>query len=71
MVRVNREATKAVAIFHVFGGALPERVDIELPTNSRFRIVSTFAEDKGGIEIKQGMLSFRVAGNFTAISVLL
>ncbi len=71
MVRVNGEATKAVAIFHVFGGALPERVDIELPTNSRFRIVSTFAEDKGDIEIKQGMLSFRVVGNFTAASVLL
>ncbi|WP_127532958.1 glycoside hydrolase family 36 protein [Paenibacillus kobensis] len=71
MVRMNDEATKGVAIFHTFGGALPERVDIELPATAPFHIESIYSDSNGDVEMKHGMLSFRVRGNFTATAVWL
>jgi len=71
ILRMNREATEAVAIFHSFGGALPEQLEIELPTASDFHMIQFFSEDPGAFEMMHNMIKFRVKGNFTAGTVLL
>jgi hypothetical protein len=62
---------RALITFHMFGGELPESVELNVPELSQMRIISSFGEANAQAFLNFGRLTFETTGNFTAQALLL
>lgn len=72
MLRVRADRQEALVVFHLFGGQLPEQVDVQVSDlGEEYEIAAVYAEDSEAIRLQEGYLTCRAKGHFQAAAVLL
>lgn len=69
IIRVRTDRKQAIAVFHTFGGALPDTVCLENPYLKGLHIADSLSEKGMKAELNGGTLTLTVTGNFQAIVV--
>ncbi|MBP1990835.1 alpha-galactosidase [Paenibacillus eucommiae] len=71
MLRVRSDQLEALVVFHTFGGHLPEQIDVQVSIDKKYEIEAIYAEDHKDITLHEGVLSYKIKGDFHAAAVLL
>ena len=68
LIRVGRSGG-AYGVLHLFGGELPEQIEIPLPEGCPAKIEDVYSEQEEAIKIKDGCLRYRPVENWKSVAV--